>query len=403
MICKKVLVISEYNLSDSWGAAYERIKCYANAMPGTDFICLHPDLNFSNSLKYETKNSYNNLFIPTVYPNKNGFIYRNFIRYIDFYRPLKLCKYILSNYDPNKTKILLYSSSFPLFYLIIKMKFRHDFIVIVEKNEIETAIISNLQFPRGWSFIVFLILLPYRYFTAFLLDQLTSKASGIIAISTRIFTKYSNLKMNILIPVLIDLDRFKCKMIEHNEHKIRFIYIGAITKRKDNIEELIKSLKNLIKKNDNFHVDIVGGGSRHYINKLNRFISKNKLSGLINIKKLVKNNEIPDLLKHYDYGLLIRSKNWQTQYGFSTKLGEYLAAGLPVIFSEVSDNLLYLEDKVHGFLAQFPLKTNLEQTLEMAILTLPEERQTMSKNAIRLARTSFDYRVHADKLKKIFA
>jgi glycosyltransferase involved in cell wall biosynthesis len=401
---KKVLIISEFHLHQGGSAAYERMKCYAKAIPDLDFICFHFDLNFRKPIKLTRHKGSENLFFVSEVTKRNSFLNRNLLSYFDFYRPLQLCKFVLGNYQSDKVKVLLMSSHFLLFSLVIfYIKYLNKYSVIVEKSELETGIISNIFFQPVGLNILFYLLLPYRFILAFLIDRLTKKASGVIAISTRIQKKYYDFVSCTLIPILVDIDRFKHKLINSADQKVRFVYLGAITKKKDEIEELIRSFNNLGSKYNNFQVDLFGSGSRHYLKKINQYIAANKLSGVINIKDPVESSQVPDLLIQYDYGLLLRSRNSQTQYGFSTKLGEYLAAGLPVIFSDVSDNLLYLEDEVHGFLAPFPFKDNLERTLEKAILTPPEERKKMSENAIKMARSSFDYRVHADKLKKIFA
>lgn len=401
---QEILIISEYPLRASKGAAYERIRCYAKALPDLDFVCFHPDSKFKYSENLTRHEGTDNLFSLSKVSKYNGFLYRNLFRYFDFYRPLQLCKYVFGNYPHDKVKVLLYSSHFPLFAMVLfYLKYLNKYSVIVEKNELETGIISNISFPGGVLGIFHYLLLPYRIISAFLIDWLTKKASGVIAISSRLQEKYNLSNKCILIPVLVDADRFKHLTIHPTNQKVRFVYLGAITKKKDCLEELLESFSKLSCKYDNFMVDIIGSGSRHYMLKIIQYIAENKLDGIINIEDPVESSQVPDLLIQYDYGLLLRSRNTQTQYGFSTKLGEYLASGLPVIFSDVSDNLLYLEDNVHGLLAPFPFKDNLERTLEKAIMTTHEARQKMSNNAIILARTNIDYRVHAEKLKIIFA
>ena len=49
--------------------------------------------------------------------------------------------------------------------------------------------------------------------------------------------------------------------------------------------------------------------------------------------------------------ILARPQNLQTRFGFSTKLAEYMASGVAVLTTDVSDNLLFIKDGENGFIA----------------------------------------------------
>ncbi len=400
---KKILIVSEYLIAHKNGAPYERIKCYAKALPELDFIVISPDLNFKKALHYVSDLEQSNLFIIEGINKNNNFIYRNTFKYFDFIRAYNLCRFINSKYQNSQVKILLYSSLFPLyFWVILYLKIKKGFNVIVEKNEMEVGILKNVQIPLNIIASIFILLFPFRFLCAFLADFLTGNADTVIAISTRIRDKYNNSTNCSLVPLLVNNNRFETKLLKSEDKCIRFIHLGSITKSKDGISELIIAVKQLKAKHSNFHLDIIGDGNRHYIKNANKFIKKNNLTDYLTIQKSIKSQDVPIVFRHYDYGLLIRDRNTQTQYGFSTKLGEYLASGLPVIFTDVSDNLLYLEDSIHGFLVHFPLRSNLANVLEKAILTEYKKRIEMNESARLLAKEKFDYSNYSNELNKIF-
>ncbi|MCC6721223.1 MAG: glycosyltransferase, partial [Bacteroidia bacterium] len=86
--------------------------------------------------------------------------------------------------------------------------------------------------------------------------------------------------------------------------------------------------------------------------------------------------------------------------GFPTKLGEYLATGIPTICTKVGDIEKYLEHDVNSYLI---LPDNPKQLSEAIINRYKyydkfNEIGQMGKN---VAAENFDYRLHIPKLQKI--
>jgi len=399
----KIIIISEYLTSEKAGASYERIKCYAKALPEVKFLIINPNLNYKKPIRFIPNIELSNLiFIDGVF-KRNGYFYRNSIKYFDFFRTYFLCRNIIRNYKTDQVKILLFSSLLPLyFWVIVFLKNRKKFTIIIEKNEMETGIVKNIPLALNSGLFFLLFFLPLRYIGALLADFLTGKAHKIIAISTRIKNKYQSRTNCYIVPLLVNLIRFKLVQKNQRNSTIKFVYLGYLSKNKDGIGEILRAVDQLKKRLSNFHLDIIGDGSKSYLKIVNSYIDENNLSLFVSIKQSIPSSEVPIELSNYDYALLVREKNTQTQYGFSTKLGEYLAAGLPVIFTDVSDNLLYLKDNHHGFLVPFPVRNNLANVLEKAIHTDYNKHRQMKENAYRLAGEKFDYRNFSEDLKKIF-
>lgn len=400
----KILILSEYVLPQLNGPSSERIKCYSKALPNIDFILLNPDITYKNESVNHRNGAHPNIFFVEGIFKKNGYFYRNTFKYFDFYRAYSICAFISTNFKKDQVKIVLYSSLFPLYiWVILLLKRRKKFTIIIEKNELETGIVKNIPLALYSGLFFLPIFLPLRYIGALLADFLTGKAHKIIAISTRIKNKYQRKTNCYLVPLLVNSERFK--LVHHNQTNstIKFIYLGYITENKDGIGELLRAVGQIKNRLTNFHLDIIGDGSKSYLKKVNSYIDENNLSFFVSIKQSIASSEVPSVLSNYDFALLVREKNTQTQYGFSTKLGEYLAAGLPVIFTDVSDNLLYLKDGVHGYSVPFPLKSNLVNIMEKAVHTNYNKLVEMKDNARRLAIEKFDLKNYTDKLKEIFA
>jgi glycosyltransferase involved in cell wall biosynthesis len=400
---KKILILSEYLISEKEGAAFERLSCYIKAVPEVDFYIFNPNLDYTRPIAYKNDSDSQNLYFAMGEMKKTGFIYRNSLAYFSFYRSFMLCAYIFRNFNKSEVKILLYSSLLPLFYWVMFYLKRKSFFIITEKNEIENGILNNVSFSFNYKMFFFILIFPFRYLGALLVDSLTKKADKVIAISTRIRDRYYNQTVCHYIPILVDTDRFERSDKKLNSTCIKFVHLGSITKKKDGIEELILSINRIKGTPLNFHLDIIGNISSNFSKRINRYILKNNLSEFITIKNSVKSDMVPAILKDYDYGFLIRERNTQTQYGFSTKLGVYLASGIPVVYTDVSDNLLFLEDNIHGFLVPFPMKKNLPVILEKAIKVDFIVCKEMKENARKLALEKFDYRNYSEILRNTFA
>ena len=397
---KKVLIVSEYELNSFSGAAFERLRCYAKALPGTDFICLNPFTGFlAKPIAY---NDPENLYFIPGEKKSESFLYRNFFKFFDFITPIKLYKYIKATFRKDEVTLLLYSSWLPLFFYVINgLHLWRNYKVVVEKNELETGIIKNISSPDGLAWFFFMALYPYRFFSAWTVDWLTRGSAVIISISSKIHGKYHRHTKSITVPILVDADRFPSKEDKQNK-ELRFVYLGAISENKDGLFELVEILNDPKLKNDNFSVDIIGSGNQRVTERLEASITQYGLNDRVKIKNPVKSQQVPAVLQAYDYALLLRPSNRQTEYGFSTKLGEYLAAGLPVLYTRVGDNERFMENGVHGFLIPFPLLENAPGVFSKALKTRGEQLHRMSRNAVKLVEDKFDYRIYQEQLKQVF-
>jgi glycosyltransferase involved in cell wall biosynthesis len=54
-------------------------------------------------------------------------------------------------------------------------------------------------------------------------------------------------------------------------------------------------------------------------------------------------------LQKSDYSIIARKSNKLTEYGFSSKICEAFAYGIPVIATNNSDNKIYIKDGINGY------------------------------------------------------
>lgn len=180
----------------------------------------------------------------------------------------------------------------------------------------------------------------------YLAQRAAKKSNGCFVISQGLETYYSNMRIPVLgvINMFVDIERFNnLDVIENNT----ISYCGSISNYKDGVDILIKSFAIVAKTNPTIKLQIIGGfvseETRLQINKLVKDLGLGQriiFTGRINAM------EMPKILSCSKILVLARPNNIQAQYGFPTKLGEYLCTARPVVVTDVGELHLYLQDKI---------------------------------------------------------
>ncbi len=167
---------------------------------------------------------------------------------------------------------------------------------------------------------------------------------------------YSNLSRKnarfILIPMTFDVDRFKDIKPLQNKSMI-VTYCGDLSQQKDGIFLLINSFAIVKQKYPNILLKIIGDNKdKKHMNNIQNIVHSLKLESNIIFLGYVSPIDIPFLLSQSSLLVLCRPSSKQAEGGFPTKLGEYLATGVPVVVTDVGEISLYLEDNVSAFISQ---------------------------------------------------
>jgi glycosyltransferase involved in cell wall biosynthesis len=224
---------------------------------------------------------------------------------------------------------------------------------------------------------------------------LANKYDGNIAISTTMEKHLRKQNMPVIrVPILSDIDKFKIKRQTSSYTIIQIGYTGSLTYRKDGLNELIKSIWVLINKYQckNIVLNIYGYGYWGTIKKLEILVKKLELSKFIKFHGKVPSEEIPEIQAQQDILVLTRPQNLQTRFGFSTKLAEYMASGVVLLTTDVSDNLKYIKDEENGFIAENYLAEKVAEKLFDIIINERYLDKNIIKSAQKTASTHFNSR-----------
>lgn len=398
---KTVVFLTDFDFENPYGAGWNRVFNYAKALAKVNV----ESLIVSSKYRYATLNSINvyqkniSLLIGEKVSYKSTFEDFHFKRYYKFQHDVhRLCKRKV------ETRFFLYNSNMSsvaiaLFYLILFKREK----TFIEKNELQTAIALNIHFKSG-SFIKDVFGLSYkilRIITGFITDFISVFFSGIIAISTRFSKLYKMLNKRVaVIPILIDSANSDEKsMMKEDRSIFKIGYFGHISEEKDGVVSLIKA----VKKTNEFSKRKV---QLHMYGSLATYKVK-YFNNLIDQKQIFYHEKIPsykvgnELIK-YDLLSLVRPKNLQTQFGFSTKLGEYLLSGVPVLTSDISDNKVYLEDNVNSFIVIVKKQIQISSLISKINEVINIKQEQLRKVGLKGKDTSLKYFDYKNYSKKIY-
>lgn len=179
-------------------------------------------------------------------------------------------------------------------------------------------------------------------------------ATGMFAQTHSLKEYYRNYGVNNseVINMFVDTSRFENLTIDKSTKYIA--YCGTICKHKDGVDDLIKAFDVVHQTHPEYMLYLIGAFEALYGDEeyLRNMVKERDLNAAVVFTGRVKPTDIPGLLANASILALARPVNPQTQYGFPTKLGEYLCTGNPIVLTDVGEIGLYLKDHLNCLFAQ---------------------------------------------------
>lgn len=195
----------------------------------------------------------------------------------------------------------------------------------------------------------------------------------------------------LLFPLTIDFNRFNEARLVPGRFNDHFIgYCGSMGGDKDGILDLLDAFSLVVGRFPDITMVLVGSADKKDLEKIQHKIKTLDIVDSVVLYGSMSRDEIPSFLKSADMLVLARPANLQAAGGFPSKLGEYFAAGKPVVVTRVGEIDRYVQDEKHALLCD-PGDMKQFAGLIMKILSNPEAYQEMAKNACILAQKEFDY------------
>jgi glycosyltransferase involved in cell wall biosynthesis len=402
-----LILLSNIDFRTETGASYARVMNYARALSasGTEVILTSKLNRQSTSIELRETGIKGVTYLGTPMPRvkkKINDVYLENLYFLVYFRYLRKISRLLKSRE-GATTFLLYPGSLALMVVaLLYLKILKGKKVFVEKNEMMAGIALNYPLSnRPVKFVILSLVKLFLFVTGLFQDLLTPCFTGIIAISSRIEKLYRRFNSSVIrIPILCE----GSSNIDNPNALNRFSigYTGDINQNKDGLFSFIRVLGKLKSTHefDFFTWGSVGGKTQ--FSKLSQLIDELGLNNQIHYQGLVKSSELATAIANLDLLVLPRPLNFQTQYGFSTKLGEYMISGIPVLATDVSDNSNYITDGQNGFIVRPEDETAMLDTLKRILETSKMQLKQTGLNGKETAIQFFDARKYSEAMNELF-
>lgn len=353
-----------------------------------EIVIINPTENKNNIINKSVSGTYSGIefhysWINTIWPA--NYIMKIILFALSFSRSLIYC------YKKNRdNKIDVIISSYDslivnLIYFILSKTIKCKFIYIVD------------EYPY-----------PLRYGKApSLFRRLSIKSmcrlfDGIVVMTGALKEYFSDkIKKNaklLVMPMTVETERF----LNNNEPSPvegKYIaYIGELSGNKDGVKDLIEAFRIIAGKFSELKLYIIGKSkTKIEYNEFEEVISKYDLKERIILTGRMHRDLVPSYLNHAAILALARPNTIRSQGGFPTKLGEYLAAGRPVVCTAVGEIPNYLTDGINAFLVEPDNNEKFAGKLKF-VLENPEAAEKVGKEGQKVAINVFNYKMQSARM-----
>lgn len=392
---KGVFIYSNFDFSVK-NAGVTRMLYYAQALANKNTAVYLMSCSSSAINKNSIKEVYPNVFIL-----KDNTITQSFFGTFRFIRNL----FEFSQNGVEKKSFLFYPS--PLLYLEIIALFYLKFLkrcnVYYELNEVRkytSTFQPKISIKRPKYSIKKLI-----YKAVFnTLELLLPFYDGLICISTSIESYGKRFNSSITrLPILTNpnLNINPSSNIYFQKNTFNIGFSGSIHPIKENLSNFFAVLGKLKKNNHSFSLNLCG-----HMKKEDEFLLFEQIAKDLNIKEHINYygnlgaRELSTFLSQQQLLVIPRGFTLQNNYGFSTKLSDYLDHGKPILVTDVSDNKLFIKDGINGFIVPPDDNSIMFDKLTYIISNYDSIYDDVQKKAIETSVNSFYYKNFNEKLDK---
>lgn len=222
-------------------------------------------------------------------------------------------------------------------------------------------------------------------------------ASSMITCSSFLEKYYCEYVKDIYIcPLVVKLNEFEKRRKEKKDEYIA--YCGSFDNNKDGIPVLLKAFSIFHKQFSDVKLVLIGTGAEESLTKLKELIRKEEIDNCVEFTGLIPHSEIGDWLANAVVLALARPNNKQAEGGIPSKVGEYLASGVPCVLTKTGDLSNYLQDGVDCFLCAPDSVEAFAERLKDCYLS---NRSLIGQQG-KIAAKQFDYECQAKKVAQYF-
>lgn len=235
------------------------------------------------------------------------------------------------------------------------------------------------------------------------LNHLFPQYDGIVAISETLVDlakQYCSPKCVIQkVPILVDFEKYNLPD-ESSMAPIPYIFhSGTLFEQKDGILGMIEAFgiaTNVLQ----FPVKFISTGKKEkspFSNEIDNLIEKYNLKDKVVFTGYVSDEELKTYLRRASICVINKYPNQQNKYCFSTKLGEYMAAGKSIIITRVGEAINWLENDKDAVIVESQDSATLANAL-VRLFSNKAMRISLGNEARRKCFQAFDYHQYSKTL-----
>ena len=229
------------------------------------------------------------------------------------------------------------------------------------------------------------------------LNKLFPKYDGVIAISDALVAlakQYSSPRCVVeKVPILVDYKKYD---LEDRSSEAQYPYIfhsGTLYEQKDGILGMIEAFGKATKRHS-IPLHFISTGQKEnspHCNDIERLIKKYQIQDRIHFVGYLSAEELREALSKASLVIINKYPTQQNVYCFSTKLGEYMAAGKPIVITRVGEAMNWIKDNKDAVVVEPQNNDELTETI-VDLFNNPQKRIDLGFNAKITCEKAFDYR-----------
>lgn len=307
-------------------------------------------------------------------------------------KPYPHCRAILKKMVSDTDVIICYNLTFSFSKWLIPFCKRHQIKLIADVTEWYSA----QEMPGGrWS--------PIYWMSEYYMKHTLNTIPNRILISSYLYNHYP-MGNNILLPPLVDICDAKWTSLGFNypqnvvRHQgIKVLYSGT-PDNKDLLGQLIRATLVVLESTKKVQVIVAGVNEEQALGFFEKESDYNNNKEHFVFLGRIPQDAVPAYYKIADFSAIIREPTRKNMAGFPTKMAESMAAGCPVIASNFSDMISYVEDGKNGIILSGYSVESIADGLNRILALSPEQINAMKMAAKQCGNTQFDYRNHIDSV-----
>lgn len=258
---------------------------------------------------------------------------------------------------------------------------------------------------------IFLELNEYPYFSAQNIIQKIYREltfhlsfplfSGFIVISETLRSVADKYKSNnaqiIKVPIVVIPTEF-----QFESKKLTSSYIfhaGTLSQKKDGVVDMIKSFALAsceISKEIRFFLAGIFDNQNDK-SQVEDILKEYNLKDRVIFTGYLNNKDVKEYMQGASLAIISKSNTLQNKYGFPTKLGEYLASGIPVILTNVGESMCYLKNDYNASIVD-PDNPALIADEIIRLFSDEKKRKQLASNGEKLVHEEFNYLYQAERI-----